>query len=243
MIITIDGPSGVGKSSMAKLLAAHYSIETLDTGAMYRSLAYISKEKEVDWTDEDALVEIANDISIKFINQNIGEQLIVVNKQLLQEEIRTLEIGDGASIVSSHKKVREIMVIKQREIACDDIVAEGRDMGTVVFPYADIKFYLDGSIVDRAHRRSLESGIEFSKVCTLMNIRDQRDMEREHSPLTPAVDSIQIDTTDKSIELVFEILVNHINHKLSNLEGRKENKILSMLTMMVDKWEKRHNSY
>ncbi len=239
MIITIDGPAGVGKSTMAKLLATHYSIKTLDTGAMYRSLAYVAKEKGIDWADEDALVEIANDISIKFVDQSIGEQMLIVNDELLQDEIRTLEIGDGASIISSYKKVREIMVSKQREIACNDIVAEGRDMGTVVFPYANIKFYLDGSIVDRAHRRSLEIGVDFSKICTIMHFRDKRDIEREHSPLIPASDSIQIDTTDKSINLVFEILVNHINHKLSNSKKRKENKLLSMLQIIADRWEKK----
>lgn len=216
MIITIDGPSGAGKSTMAKLLSKFFNINTLDTGAIYRTVAYIAKKEGVDWDDEEGMTDMCIDIacisSDIFFYDRTGF-CCNYNNQLLTHEIRTDEMSDGASKVSAQQGVRDELLQLQRDLSRDGIISEGRDSGTVIFPDADIKFYLDGNIVDRAQRRSLQNNTDFSVTCKAIEVRDERDMNREIAPLKKAEDAILIDSTDKSINDVFIVIVQQIKEK------------------------------
>ena len=220
MIITIDGPSGAGKSTMAKLLSEFFDINNLDTGAIYRTVAYIAQQEGVEWNDAVEMKEVCIDIT------SIGHSTFFYKNKslccydddvLLTHEIRTTEISDGASMISALQCVREELLPIQRKLAKEGMVAEGRDMGTVVFPDADIKFYLDGNIVDRAQRRSLQNKTDFPVTCKAIDVRDKRDMHREFSPLKKADDATVIDSINKSIYDVFVEISQEIREVFPSL--------------------------
>jgi cytidylate kinase len=219
-IVAIDGPSGSGKSTVAALLSRELGYIHLDTGAMYRAVALAAAMENIAYDDAARLDELCGRIRID-MSQNEDGVVISLNGREVNKEIRSPEMSLGSSAVSSVPEVRTHMVRLQREIGTTGgIVAEGRDMGTVVFPDTPAKFYLDASPDERAGRRWLqlkEMGIDDDqdKVRSEMEERDQKDASREHSPLKPADDAIHIDTTGMSIDQV----VKELTDRVKKLEG------------------------
>ena len=214
-IVAIDGPSGSGKSTVAAMLAKKLGYMHLDTGAMYRAVALAAVLDSIPYDDPIGLNELCEQIRIE-MRLNGGVVSVYLNGLDVTEEIRSPEMSLGSSAVSSVPEVRSHMVRLQREIGSSGgIVAEGRDMGTVVFPDTPAKFYLDASPDERARRRWLqlkEMGMDEApeKVRREMEERDQNDTSREHSPLKRADDAIHVDTTGMSIDQVIEKLAGKV---------------------------------
>ena len=219
-VVAIDGPSGSGKSTVASMLSRKLGYMHLDTGAMYRAVALAAAQEGIPYDDPDGLDELCERIRIK-MQQNEDGVSIFLNGKDVTEKIRSPEMSLGSSAVSSVEQVRSHMVRLQREIGSSGgVVAEGRDMGSVVFRDTQAKFYLDASPEERATRRwqqLKEMGIEerLDKVRTEMDERDQKDSSREHSPLQRTGDAMHIDTTGMTIEQVVEKLAR----KVRELEG------------------------
>jgi cytidylate kinase len=213
--ITIDGPAGAGKSTVAKLLAKQLNIIYLDTGAMYRAIALKAIEQGVDVSDTDALSVLLEDtdIDISYVDE---QQHVLLDGRDVTDIIRTPEVSDGASKVAVIPAVRLKLVELQRRIArMHDVVMDGRDIGTFVLPNADVKFYLTASIEERARRRLEEMrarGYEHSldDVKDDIKARDKNDSEREFAPLRKADDAILIDSTDKTVDEVVEEMLSFI---------------------------------
>jgi CMP/dCMP kinase len=212
MIIAIDGPAGSGKSTVAKLVARRLGFHYLDTGAMYRAVAVRALSTGVSLADEDAVAEVAGTGEIAFGHEP-GEplpSLISIAGMDVTTAIRTPEIDDAVSTVARMARVREAMVAQQRHLAEEsDIVVEGRDIGTVVFPDAELKVYLTATPEERARRRAAQQAaaglsVDATGVHDALVRRDLADSSREHSPLTAASDSVELDTTDLSLEQVVE---------------------------------------
>ncbi|MFQ6031627.1 MAG: (d)CMP kinase [Candidatus Zixiibacteriota bacterium] len=203
-IIAIDGPAGSGKSTTAKLVAKKLNFLYLDTGAMYRAITLKALENGVDVNDEKGLEKLTKNSTISFKNEN-GIDKIFLDGQDVTEEIREPWVDQNVSFVSMHKRVRKILVEKQKGIGRkNDVVAEGRDTTTVVFPHA-LKIYLDADLKERARRRFLElkeKGIHTSLEEQIKEItrRDKLDSEREASPLCLDKDAMVVDTTHLTIE-------------------------------------------
>jgi len=222
IIITIDGPGGSGKSSTAKLLASRLGFVYLDTGAMYRSVALAALDAGIDLKNEEAVERVAGSVEINFVNDH-GETRIFLNGEDVSSRIREPRIDSASSLVSSYKIVREKMVDFQRKFSAKgDIIAEGRDMGTVVFPDADLKIFLVADLVTRASRRCLQlknAGIETSldEQTSSLSSRDMFDSNRELSPLKKADDAIQIDTSDMSlseqVEKIYDLALRRLSPK------------------------------
>lgn len=216
LIIAIDGPSGAGKSTVARYLAKRLGYMYIDTGAMYRALALRAKEESIEINDEKGLSRLALKIDIYFKNMD-DKILIFCDGKEITESIRTPEISRMASEISKHHGVRKELVKKQRDMGKKGgVVLEGRDIGTVVFPDADIKFYLDASPEERGKRRFkelMEKGEKVSLEETINEVtqRDYNDMHRDHSPLRIAEDAIFIDSTFLSIEGVLEEMLKYIS--------------------------------
>jgi CMP/dCMP kinase len=198
-VVTIDGPAGAGKSTVAKQLAARLGYSFLDTGAIYRAVALCARRAGIDWADAPALGALAARLPIRFQNQD-GVNRVYVDDADVTEEIRTSDISEGASRVSAQPPVRAALLGLQRAIAARGrVVAEGRDTGTVVFPDAAAKFYLTASPEERARRRALElraagRPATDAEVLADMEKRDQRDSTRAVAPLRRADDAVEIDT-------------------------------------------------
>lgn len=202
--IAIDGPSAAGKSTIAKKIAKLLGYSHLDTGAMYRCVAYKAKLLNVDWEDEEKLAELICQMKIEFDN----EEHVFLDGEDVSLKIRTNEMSMGASAVSKHPKVRKCLVELQREVARNKgYILDGRDIGTVVLKDAELKIFLVATSEARAMRRIKEyeeKGIAYDKEEIIRDIerRDHQDMNREHSPLKKADDAIEIDTSDLSIDEV-----------------------------------------
>jgi len=194
VIIAIDGPAGAGKSTVARAVAAALGFRYLDSGAMYRTLGLSLSE------DDGDPARRAREIAIE-----LGDRVLLDGRDVTAA-IRTPEAGEAASRVATQKDVRAALVDKQRELLHDggDWVAEGRDIGTVVAPDATLKVYLTASPEARARRRAAELGADYEVVLRDQALRDQQDQEREHSPLKPADDAVEVDTSDLTIEQVVE---------------------------------------
>lgn len=206
--ITVDGPSGSGKSTVCKLLAKILNIEYLDTGSMYRSLAYYCLQSKIDLNNENKVIQVLNNMNITFENSKI-----IVNGCLLNDEIRTNKISMIASKVSTYLSVREKMVEIQRKIAEDKaIILDGRDAGTNILKNADYKFYLDASAEIRARRRYNEKKDDSSYDVILedIKIRDEQDKNRKYAPLKKAKDAILINSDDLGIDEVVEKMLTII---------------------------------
>ncbi len=220
IIVTIDGPAGSGKSSTAKLLASRFGFVYLDTGAMYRSVALTALDAGADLKNEEAVERIAGSVEINFVNDH-GENRVFLNGEDVSLRIREPRIDSASSLVSSYKAVREKMVDFQRKFgAKGDIIAEGRDMGTVVFPDADLKIFLVADLETRARRRCLQlknAGIEASldEQTSSLSSRDMFDSSREMSPLKKADDAVEIDTSNISlneqVQKIYEIAIRRLN--------------------------------
>ncbi|MEP7149460.1 MAG: (d)CMP kinase [Acidobacteriota bacterium] len=218
MIIAIDGPSGAGKSTLGKMLAKKLGLLYLDTGAMYRAAALSALREGVDLDDKAAISQVAAEALIELIGEPDNLK-VVLNGEDVSTDIRTLEVAQAASVVSTISDVRRIMVGHQRQIGNRDpkgCVLEGRDIGSVVFPNADYKFFLTAKPEARAQRRFAEDSAKgldstFERTLAEINERDARDVSREDSPLTIAPDAIVIDTSDLDLTEVFEQMLAKIN--------------------------------
>ena len=210
-IITIDGPAGSGKGTVAKLVAEKLQFSYLDTGAMYRTIALAFKEIDVAPNDKNQVAKLLENIDIRTeFDANHGVKTFL-NGEDVTESIRTPEISILSSDIAKIRTVRSFLVALQRNLgAGGKIVAEGRDMGTVVFPEAKYKFYLDASTEERARRRFLQlndNKLTYEMVLDEIKKRDKQDMERKESPLHPAPNAVIIDTTDLTpSEVVVKIL-------------------------------------
>ncbi len=221
-IIAIDGPAGSGKSTTAKLVAEFLDYVYLDTGAMYRALTYVAMKKNIAATDGTALAALAGALPLRF-EPSDGKNKVFIGDEEVTQQIRAPEITRLVSEISAHPDVRKAMVEKQKTIGKNgSIVAEGRDTTTVVFPYADLKIYMDASVTERARRRVLDMkamGIDttIEEQVKEINRRDGLDSGRKHSPLKRAEDAVVIDTTNLSIEdqvnRVIELLYELVNAK------------------------------
>lgn len=228
MIIAIDGPSGAGKSTLGRLLARELNSLYIDTGAMYRVVALAVIESGVSTTDETAVVEVARRASIALIGDPDSLRVSLDGRDV-SEEIRREQIGHMASVISTIPGVRRELVRRQREMgARGGAVLDGRDIGTVVFPDADLKFYLTAIPEERAKRRYDEERIKerdhsFEETLADINARDRRDSTRADSPLAIADDAVVIDTTALSIEDVFQRMLEVIGERQANrkVDGAK----------------------
>lgn len=216
IIIAIDGPSGAGKSTIGKLLSLHFGYPYLDTGALYRAIAYKILNEKISLEDENNLYEICKNANIQIVqDKEKGIKIFLDNKDIT-EEIRTPQISMLASKVSAIKSVRSALLDIQRRIAeKEGAVVEGRDIGTVVFPDADFKFFLIASPEERGKRRYLElkeKNIDVSLEDTIKSIikRDEDDSTREIAPLKKAEDAIEIDSTNMGIEEVLSYMIEII---------------------------------
>jgi CMP/dCMP kinase len=196
MIVAIDGPAGAGKSTVARALARALGFTYLDSGAMYRAVGLALLEKGGAASDRARELEIS-----------VGDR-IVANGRDVTEAIRAPEVTEAASRVATNQKVREALVEKQRALLADgNWVAEGRDIGTVVAPDAPVKIFLTADAAERARRRAVELGADQATVLRDQALRDAQDEGREHSPLRPAADAVDLDTTGLSVDQVVERIV------------------------------------
>ena len=210
--IAIDGPAGAGKSSIAKLLSKELSFVYVDTGAMYRALSYYCLSNGVSKEDEKAVWDLCKnaDVSIKYID---GEQCVLLNGENVNGVIRTPEVGGVASSISVYKDIREKLVDLQRALAeKENVVMDGRDIGSVVLPNAELKIYLDAKVEVRAKRRYdelIEKGqtADLSTLCEEIKERDYRDMHRDNSPLVRVPDAVYIDSSFMTIEEVKNAII------------------------------------
>jgi cytidylate kinase len=223
LTIAIDGPSGAGKSTVARSLARRLGYIYIDTGAMYRSLALRAKGRGISPEDELALKRLAVSLRIRFATE--GEQTRVFSEgEDITEAIRTPEISRLASAISKRRGVREALVQMQREMGKEGgVVLEGRDIGTVVFPGADVKFYLDAESSERIRRRydeMIEKGVKVDLGETREELlqRDYNDTHRAHSPLKKAIDAVFIDSTHRSVEEVVEEMVRVVKKRMRSEE-------------------------
>lgn len=216
--MAIDGPAGAGKSTLARRIAGKLGFLYIDTGAMYRAIAVWAKAANVSVGDMHRLEQLAEAAHIAFVQ---GEGTVLLNGEDVTEAIRTLEISDAASEVSRIPAVRRALVQKQREMAAQaSVVMEGRDIGTVVFPDAKVKIFMDANPEIRAGRRAQETDAPRDVVSREIADRDQRDRTRVESPLVQAPDAIYVDTTNLSIDEVEEILLRIVREKTSNGQER-----------------------
>jgi len=220
MIIAIDGPSGAGKSTLGKMLATKLGLLYLDTGAMYRAVALASVQANVRLDESEKVAAIAEKARIELIGEPDSLQVFMDGDDVTAA-IRTLEIAQAASVVSTNSEVRRIMVRHQREIgnaAPNGCVLEGRDIGSVVFPDADIKFFLTAKPDARARRRFEEDKAKgrsssYEQTLAEINERDERDVSRADSPLTIADDAVVIDTSELDLSEVFEAMLAKIQEQ------------------------------
>lgn len=219
--IAIDGPAGAGKSTIAKAVAKTFGFIYVDTGALYRAVAYFMLLHNIDVNKEDKVVSYLCDVvpELKYID---GEQHVFVNGEDVSDKIRTPEISMGASAVSAIPRVRDFLFDLQKKIAAENsVVMDGRDIGTVVLPNADVKIFLTATAEERARRRHKEltekgETVSFEEVLADVNKRDYNDTHREIAPLKQAEDAVLCDTTNVDLQGAIEMLINVINEKMGN---------------------------
>lgn len=222
MIIAIDGPSGAGKSTLGKMLAKELGLLYLDTGAMYRAVALSAIRQSIKLDDSEAIADAAKQAQIELKGEPASLKVFLDGDDV-SDDIRTLEIAQAASVVSTISDVRRTMVDLQRKLGEQSpkgCVLEGRDIGSVVFPNADIKFFLTARPEARARRRFQEDNDKgrastYDETLAEINERDQRDVARADSPLTIAADAVVIDTSELDLSEVFEQMVAKIREKKS----------------------------
>ena len=227
-IVAIDGPAGTGKGTLAGILARKYNLENIDTGATYRCVKLEMLNKKIKLDDDEKIEQLLKTIKIEMSNEN-GKQKVLLNGEDVTDKIRSKEVSENVSQVSSIKQIRLALSSLQRKMAQNkDVIMEGRDIGTVVFPTADVKIYLDADVEERARRRvkqNEEKGIQMSYEEVLENIkkRDKNDKEKEFGALKVAPGATVIDTTKLSIKQVEKEISKIIDKKLK--EKERETKI------------------
>lgn len=217
--IAIDGPAGAGKSTIAKKVAKELSFIYVDTGAIYRAMAYYLLSQGIKGDEQEAIAEKCQgaDISIEYKD---GEQIVILNGENVNGVIRTEEVGNMASVSSANPKVREHLLKLQRTLAAsNDVVMDGRDIGTTILPDAEVKIYLTASPETRAKRRALEyeqKGIacDINQICQDIVARDLRDMNREISPLKQAEDAVLVDSSEMGIDEVVNAILHVYRQKV-----------------------------
>ena len=214
IVIAIDGPAGAGKSTIARRLAARLGYTYIDTGAMYRAVALWALRQSVEVSDMHRLDQLAQAAEIELDSEH---ERVLLNQEDVTEAIRTPEVGAAASQIAAVPAVRRALVSKQRAFAeKQNVVMEGRDIGTVVFPDAKLKIYLDAEPRERVRRRATEAGAETRSVAQQIADRDKRDQNRGDSPLTQAPDAVYMDTTELSLEEVEEEILKLLRARTTN---------------------------
>ncbi|MFO7983221.1 MAG: (d)CMP kinase [Desulfuromonadales bacterium] len=222
LIIAIDGPSGAGKSTLSKLLSRRLGYVNIDTGAMYRCVALASLRRGIDPQDGETLEELCRGLDIDFVPED-GENRVLLDGEDVSEAIRTPEVSLLTSRVSAVPEVRSAMVNLQRKMGeKGGVVLEGRDIGTVVFPHADVKFFLLASARERGRRRYKELkarglDVDLDQTIAEVEARDRADSERAHAPLIQAEDALTVDSTRMSIEEVLEYMLKEIRSRQASM--------------------------
>ena len=220
MIVAIDGPAASGKSTAAIGVAKTLNITHLDTGSMYRAVTYGLISNQINFKDTKSITGFLESLKLRFSNSK-KRTVLILNNNNVTDLIRTSVISENVSEVSAIKIVRDFMVKIQRQMASDtDCILEGRDIGTVVFPNADFKFFMTADEKSRAERRLIElvssgdrNASELNSVLDDLKVRDHKDSTRNHSPLMKAKDALVIDTTYLTINEVIDKIVNTVNQK------------------------------
>ena len=222
LVVTIDGPAGAGKSSVAKLLARRLGYRLLDTGAIYRAVALRAQREGVAWTDAGACAQVARALDIRFDFVGDTNHVFVAGDDV-SSAIRTPEISQGSSQVSAHPEVRAALLELQRRLgAGGGVVVEGRDTGTVVFPHAQAKFFLTASEEERARRRVAElaqkgTQVDFDVTMREIRERDQRDASRDVAPMVPANDAVLVDSSTQTLEEVVDSLATVVERRVDTI--------------------------
>lgn len=220
IVVTIDGPAGAGKSTVAKQLARRLGYRLLDTGAIYRAVALMAHRAGTAWSDAEACAQIARDLDIRY--DFVGDKNhVFLGDEDVSAAIRTPDVSQGASQVSAHPPVRTALLELQRRLAAGGgLVVEGRDTGTVVFPSAEAKFFLTATPEERARRRVAElratgADVDYDKTLAEIAERDQRDASRDVAPMKPADDAVLVDSSTQTIEQVVESLARTVEARAS----------------------------
>ncbi|MGL4207516.1 MAG: (d)CMP kinase [Aeromonadaceae bacterium] len=220
-VITVDGPSGAGKGTVCQQLAEHLGWHLLDSGAIYRVLALAAQHHKVAADDEEALEALASQLDVSF-RTSVEGVVIVLEGEVVSAAIRTEQMGNAASKVAAFPRVREALLRRQRAFrSSPGLIADGRDMGTVVFPDAEVKIFLDASAEERANRRAKQLqakgfDVNFDHLLLEIRERDDRDRNRPVAPLRPADDALVVDSTALSIDRVLALILEHIDTKLTS---------------------------
>lgn len=218
-VVTVDGPSGAGKGTLSALLAEKLNWHLLDSGAIYRVLAVAAMHHDLPIDDEAAIVPLASGLDVSFETEN-NQRRVVLEGEDVTDDIRTEEVGAVASQIASLARVREALLRRQRAFQdTPGLIADGRDMGTVVFPDAVVKLFLTASAEARAERRYTQlkdkgMDVNIARLLTDIKARDDRDSQRSVAPLVPAEDAVIIDSTDLDINQVFDSAMEIINSRL-----------------------------
>lgn len=221
--IAIDGPAGAGKSTIAKKAAKELSYVYVDTGAMFRAMALYCIQNGVNKEDESAVSDACEKINVSISYEN-GEQQVLLNGENVNGLIRTEEVGNTASVISAYGKVRSKLLELQRELAAvQNVIMDGRDIGTCVLPNAQVKIYLTASVETRGQRRFLElqekgQACSLEEICTDIRDRDYRDMHREIAPLKQAEDAVLVDSSDMTIDEVVARILELVSQAQGKLE-------------------------